>query len=52
MGPGRALAGLLHAAAVERGGKDDQPRAELAWVVEQLRGMADLLETMTPAEFR
>lgn len=47
-----ALAGLVSVAAVETGGQDDQPRAGLGQVVGQLRGMADLLETMTPAEHR
>ncbi len=45
-----ALAGLLNAAAVESAGEDERPRAELPRVVEQLRGMADLLETMTPKD--
>jgi len=42
-----ALADLLDAAVLESGG-DDRPRAGLPRVVERLRGMADLLETMTP----
>jgi hypothetical protein len=48
----QALAGLIGAAATETGGEDDQPRAALPQVVDQLRGMADLLETITPAEHR
>ena len=47
-----ALAGLLDAAAMETGGQDEQPRAGLPQIVEQLRAMADLLETMTPTEHR
>jgi hypothetical protein len=47
-----ALAGLLEAAAIESGGKDDQPRAGLPQVAGQLRAMAELLDTMTPAECR
>lgn len=45
-----ALAELLGASAAET---DDQDhlRAGLPQVVEQLRGMADLLESMTPAEY-
>ncbi len=46
-----ALAGVLTAAAIETDG-EDQPRAGLPQVAEQLRGMADLLESMTPAEYR
>ena len=45
-----ALAGVLDAAAVETAGEDEHPRAGLPRVVEQLRGMADLLETMTPKD--
>ena len=47
-----ALSGLLDVVAVETGGQDDAPRAGLPKVVEQLRSTADLLESMTPAEFR
>jgi hypothetical protein len=47
-----ALTGLLDAAAHESGGEDEQPRRELFGVVEQLRGMADLLATMTPEQYR
>jgi hypothetical protein len=47
-----ALAEVLNAAAIETDGQDPEPRAGLPRVVEQLRGMADLLESMTPAEFR
>jgi hypothetical protein len=49
---GEALTGLLDAAAHESGGEDEQPRRELFTVVEQLRGMAALLETMTPEQYR
>jgi hypothetical protein len=49
---GEALTGLLDAAARESGGEDQQPRRELFTVVEQLRGIADLLETMTPEQYR
>jgi hypothetical protein len=35
---------------VETAGEDEHPRAALPRVVEQLRGMADLLETMTPKD--
>jgi len=49
---GEALTGLLDAAAHESGGEDEQPRRELFTVVEQLRGMAELLETMTPEQYR
>ncbi len=45
-----ALAGVLDAAAVETAGEDEHPRAALPRVVEQLQGMADLLETMTPKD--
>ena len=45
-----ALAGLLQAAAVETSGADE-PRAGLPQVIDQLRSMADLLETMTPREY-
>jgi len=45
-----ALAGVLHAGALESGEHDD-PRKGLPQVVDQLRGMADLLETMTPSEY-
>ena len=47
-----ALSGLLETAAAETCGKAGQPRAGLPQVVEQLRAMADVLETMTPAEHR
>jgi hypothetical protein len=49
---GEALTGLLDAAAHESGGEDEQPRRELFSVVEQLCGMADLLETMTTEQYR
>jgi len=42
-----ALAGVLHAAAVETAGEEDHPRTQLPQVVEQLRAMADVLESMT-----
>lgn len=45
-----ALAGVLHAAAVETAGEEDHPRTQLPRVVEQLRGMADVLESMTPKD--
>jgi hypothetical protein len=48
---GEALTGLLDAAAHESGG-EEEPRRELFSVVEQLRGMADLVETMTPEQYR
>jgi len=35
-------------AAVETAGAEDHRRSELPQVVEQLRAMADVLETMTP----
>jgi hypothetical protein len=49
---GEALTGLLDAAAHESGGEDEQPRRELFSVVAQLRGMAELLATMTPEQYR
>lgn len=45
-----ALAGLLQAAAVETSCADE-PRAGLPQVIDQLRSIADLLETMTPREY-
>ena len=45
-----ALAGVLHAAAVETAGEEDHPRTQLPRVVEQLRAMADVLESMTPKD--
>jgi len=44
-----ALQGLLTAAANEAQGSKAHPRASLSEVIEQLRGAADVLETMTPA---
>jgi hypothetical protein len=49
---GEALAGVMNAAALESGGGDEHPRRELMTVVEQLAGMAELLATMTPEEYR
>jgi hypothetical protein len=46
-----ALAGVLDAAALESGEHAD-PRKGLGQVVEQLRSMADLLDTMIPGEYR
>jgi hypothetical protein len=46
-----ALGGVLDAAARESGEHDD-PCQGLPQVVDQLRSMADLLETMTPSEYR
>ena len=43
------LQGLLTAAANETEGVDGHPRAGLPEVIGQLRGAADVLETMTPA---
>lgn len=47
-----ALEALLHAAAAETDGEDPNPRAGLPKVAEDLRAMADLLESMTPPEHR
>jgi hypothetical protein len=47
--PHGALATLLRAAAEESGG-DDDPRHELAQVVEQIRSTAEILESMIPPE--
>ncbi len=47
-----ALAELLHAAAVETDGEDLSPRAGLPKVAENLRAMAEMLESMTPPEHR
>ena len=47
---GIALAWLLQAAAVETSCADE-PRAGLPQVIDQLRSIADLLETMTPREY-
>jgi hypothetical protein len=38
-------------AALETG-EQQHPRKGLPQVVDQLRGMADMLETMTPSEYR
>lgn len=46
-----ALAGVLDAAELESGEHDD-PRKGLPQFVEQLRSMADLLDSMTPSEHR
>jgi len=46
-----ALATLLRAAAEESGGGED-PRRELARVVEQMRSTAEILESMIPPEHR
>ncbi|MFN2503683.1 MAG: hypothetical protein ABR540_05530 [Acidimicrobiales bacterium] len=43
------LQGLLKAAVDEGQGQEARPRAGLPEVVEQLRGAADVLETMTPS---
>jgi hypothetical protein len=48
---GGALATLLRAAAEEPGGGDD-PRRELAQVVEQMRSTAEILESMIPPKPR
>ncbi len=44
------LQGLLTAAANEARGSTAHPRAGLPEVIEQLRGVTDVLETMPPAE--
>lgn len=49
---GEALTGVLNAAALESEGEEKRPRRELATVVEQLGGMAELLATMTPKQYR
>ena len=46
-----AVVTLLRAAAEESGGGED-PRRELAPVVDQMRSTADILESMTPPEHR
>lgn len=41
-----------HRGSVDTSEQDPEPRAGLPAMVEQLRGMADLLESMTPAKLR
>jgi hypothetical protein len=43
---------LLRAAATETLGDDPEPRSGLMEVVNQLSGAAEILESMTPRQFR
>jgi len=47
-----ALQTLIRAAAEETGGEAEEPRSGLMEVVNNLRVLADLLESMTPPTFR
>jgi hypothetical protein len=48
----QALQTLLRAAATETLGDDPEPRSGLMEVVNQLSGAAEILESMTPRQFR